>query len=73
MSFTYIVQFFALTSPLLFCCLKSFQVIAILDRLKDEKKIVGNPDDQRQSSDLTEDNSDWDVDDPDEEGIIYVK
>lgn len=49
------------------------RVIAILDRLKDEKKIVGNPDDQRQSSDLTEDNSDWDGDDPDEEGIIYVK
>ncbi|KAL8096859.1 putative ribosome-binding factor A, chloroplastic [Apium graveolens] len=47
------------------------RVIAILDRLKDEKTVVESPDDQ-DSSDLTEDNG-WDGDDPDEDGIIYVK
>ncbi|KAK1352296.1 RBFA domain-containing protein [Heracleum sosnowskyi] len=48
------------------------RVIAILDRLKDEKTVVESPDDRDQTSDLTEDSS-WDGDDPDEEGIIYVK
>lgn len=66
------MKFFALTSPLLYP-LKPFQVIAILDRLKDEKRTVENPDDLRQSSDLTDEDSSWDGEDPDEEGIIYVK
>ncbi|WOH03706.1 hypothetical protein DCAR_0623105 [Daucus carota subsp. sativus] len=49
------------------------RVIAILDRLKDEKTVVDRADDRDRSSDLTKDDSSWDGDDPDEEGIIYVK
>ncbi|KAK2978304.1 hypothetical protein RJ640_017155, partial [Escallonia rubra] len=46
------------------------RVIAILDRLKNEKVNAESPDDQPWSSDLTEDRN-WEGDDPDDEGIIY--
>ncbi|KAF5946993.1 hypothetical protein HYC85_017221 [Camellia sinensis] len=50
------------------------RVIAILDRIKNEKKIPGSPgDDQIESSELPQEDRDWDGDDPDDEGIIYVK
>nr|DAD47000.1 TPA_asm: hypothetical protein HUJ06_016937 [Nelumbo nucifera] len=49
------------------------RVIAILDRLKNEKKNAESHDEGKsQSSDLSEDDRDWDVDDPDD-GIIYIK
>ncbi|KAK3029040.1 hypothetical protein RJ639_040092 [Escallonia herrerae] len=48
------------------------RVIAILDRLKNEKVNAESPDDQPWSSDLTEDRN-WEGDDPDDDGIIYVK
>lgn len=50
------------------------RVIAILDRIKNEKKIRESPgDDQIESSELPQEDRDWDGDDPDDEGIIYVK
>ncbi|GFY94466.1 hypothetical protein Acr_09g0009120 [Actinidia rufa] len=51
------------------------RVIAILDKIKNEKKIdEGESDDQDEPSDLLpQDDSDWEEDDPDDEGIIYVK
>ncbi|PSS21715.1 Ribosome-binding factor A like [Actinidia chinensis var. chinensis] len=50
------------------------RVIAILDKIKNEKKIdEGESDDQDEPSDLPQDDSDWEEDDPDDEGIIYVK
>ncbi|XP_052191989.1 probable ribosome-binding factor A, chloroplastic [Diospyros lotus] len=50
------------------------RVIAILDRIKNEKKVAENQvDDQYESSDIPHDDRDWEVDDPDDEGIIYVK
>ncbi|OVA12845.1 Ribosome-binding factor A [Macleaya cordata] len=49
------------------------RVIAILDKLKNEKKTVeGQDEGNSDSSDLPKDDEDYDVDDPDE-GIIYVK
>ena len=33
----------------------------------------GESDDQDEPSDLPQDDSDWEEDDPDDEGIIYVK
>ncbi|KAJ4964474.1 hypothetical protein NE237_024413 [Protea cynaroides] len=49
------------------------RVIAILDRLKDEKKDVEVPDEgQLESSYPSADDRDLDVDDPDE-GIVYIK
>ncbi|XP_042493523.1 probable ribosome-binding factor A, chloroplastic [Macadamia integrifolia] len=49
------------------------RVIAILDRLKDEKKAVEVQDEgQSESSYPSEDDRDWDADDPDE-GIVYIK
>lgn len=48
-------------------------MIAILDKIKDEKNIAGNEDgERREASDVTQDDSDWEGDDPDED-IIYVK
>ncbi|KAF5751055.1 hypothetical protein HS088_TW02G00065 [Tripterygium wilfordii] len=48
------------------------RVIAILDRLQDEKKTTGSQSEKLdESSDLYQDDRDWDGDDPDE-GIIYV-
>lgn len=60
----------------LFSCLLKLlgsfcQVIAILDRLKDEKKNL--QDEDLDSSDANEENIDCDEDDLDDEGIIYVK
>ncbi|KAA8546051.1 hypothetical protein F0562_020498 [Nyssa sinensis] len=49
------------------------RVIAILDRLKNEKNITGHVDDQYESSDLPQNEREWEEDDPDDEGIIYVK
>ncbi|CAB80190.1 putative protein [Arabidopsis thaliana] len=46
-----------------------FQVIAILDKIKAEK---GSGEGKTEPSDSTEDDQDWEVDDPDED-IIYVK
>ncbi|XP_043715009.1 probable ribosome-binding factor A, chloroplastic [Telopea speciosissima] len=49
------------------------RVIAILDKLKNEKKSVEDQDEgQSESSYPSEDDRDWDVDDPDE-GIVYIK
>ncbi|KAF8377851.1 hypothetical protein HHK36_031238 [Tetracentron sinense] len=49
------------------------QVIEILDRIKNEKKNAeGQDEGQSESSDIPQDERDWDVDDPDE-GIIYIK
>lgn len=51
----------------------SFQVIAILDKLKAEKgSSDGGNEGVPEPSDSQEDDQDWDVDDP-EEDIIYVK
>ncbi|XP_057493619.1 probable ribosome-binding factor A, chloroplastic [Actinidia eriantha] len=50
------------------------RVIAILDKIKKEKMIdEGESDDQDELSDQPQDDSDWEEDDPDDEGIIYVK
>lgn len=50
------------------------RVIAILDKIKDEKKnTVAEDDDQIEPSFLPLDEDEWDGDDPDDEGIIYVK
>lgn len=52
------------------------RVIAILDKIKDEKKSTETEDDdQNESSLLPQDDDEWNGDDPDEdeEGIIYVK
>lgn len=46
------------------------RVIAILDRIKAEKKVV-DEDDELESSDRSQGDQDWEGDDPDE-GIIYV-
>ncbi|KAJ6838239.1 putative ribosome-binding factor A, chloroplastic [Iris pallida] len=48
------------------------RVIAILDRLKDEKSSEGEDVEQSEEPNLSEDDGDWDKDDPDE-GIIYIK
>ncbi|PON39122.1 Ribosome-binding factor A [Parasponia andersonii] len=49
------------------------RVIAILDRIKNEKKTTECDDDEEnESSDAPQDDKDWDTDDPDED-IIYVK
>ncbi|KAJ6845150.1 putative ribosome-binding factor A, chloroplastic [Iris pallida] len=48
------------------------RVIAILDRLKDEKSSEGEHVEQSEEPNLSEDDGDWDKDDPDE-GIIYIK
>ncbi|KAM0942340.1 putative ribosome-binding factor A, K domain-like, alpha/beta [Dioscorea sansibarensis] len=49
------------------------RVIAILDRLKEEKKNSENQDKERlEQSNSSEDDGDWDKDDTDE-GIIYIK
>lgn len=48
-------------------------MIAILDRIKNEKKNGEIQDeDQLESSDTPQDDKDWEDDDPDED-IIYVK
>eukprot|EP00262_Sarcandra_glabra_P007969 TRINITY_DN21129_c0_g1_i1.p1 TRINITY_DN21129_c0_g1~~TRINITY_DN21129_c0_g1_i1.p1 ORF type:complete len:222 (-),score=40.35 TRINITY_DN21129_c0_g1_i1:526-1191(-) len=48
------------------------RVIAILDRLKEEKKVSEAQDEgQSDSSNLSQEERDWDGDDPDE-GIIYI-
>uniref|UniRef100_A0A5B7AD62 Ribosome-binding factor A n=1 Tax=Davidia involucrata TaxID=16924 RepID=A0A5B7AD62_DAVIN len=50
------------------------RVIAILDRIKNGKKIAEiQVDDQYESSNLPQDEREWEEDDPDDEGIIYVK
>ncbi|KAA8536031.1 hypothetical protein F0562_028509 [Nyssa sinensis] len=50
------------------------RVIAILDRIKNEKKTTeSRVDDQYESSDLPKDDREWEEDDLDDEGIIYVK
>ncbi|XP_059654032.1 probable ribosome-binding factor A, chloroplastic [Cornus florida] len=50
------------------------RVIAILDRIKNEKKIPGSQvDDQDELANLPQDERDWDGDDLDDEGIIYIK
>ena len=49
-----------------------FQVIAILDRIKDEKNSTVNQNqEQLGPSRVEEDDDNWDGEDPDE-GIIYV-
>lgn len=51
-----------------------FQVIAILDKLKDEKKGTSDEDDERgEFSEGRDDGVEWEGDDVDDEGIIYVK
>lgn len=68
---------------LLLCC-GLFQVIAILDKIKNEKSGTDqnveeldpseNEDDAEQlRSSPNEDDSDWEDEDPDDEGIIYVE
>lgn len=47
------------------------QVIAILDRLKDEKKTAEDQDEGGEESSENQDEGESDVDDPDED-IIYV-
>uniref|UniRef100_A0A5B7ABI4 Ribosome-binding factor A n=1 Tax=Davidia involucrata TaxID=16924 RepID=A0A5B7ABI4_DAVIN len=50
------------------------RVIAILDRIKNEKEIgESQVDNQYEKSDLPQDDREWEEDDPDDEGIIYVK
>ncbi|XVE67079.1 hypothetical protein DITRI_Ditri08aG0131200 [Diplodiscus trichospermus] len=48
------------------------RVIAILDRIKAEKKIAADEDEEFDSSDSPQDDKDWEGDDPDDD-IIYVK
>lgn len=48
-----------------------FQVIAILDKLKDEKKVTGDEDDE--FAEGRDDGVEWEGEDVDDEGIIYVK
>ncbi|KAJ7967233.1 ribosome-binding factor A family protein [Quillaja saponaria] len=49
------------------------RVIAILDKIKDENKISENQNEEQfGSSDIPDDATDWDGEEPDE-GIIYVK
>lgn len=48
-------------------------MIAILDKIKNEKKTAVIEDDEEiESSDAPQDDGDWESDDPDED-IIYVK
>ncbi|CAN8229401.1 unnamed protein product [Cochlearia groenlandica] len=52
------------------------RVIAILDKLKSEKGSGGddeNEEGRQEPSESTEDDQDWEGDDPEEEDIIYVK
>lgn len=50
----------------------TFQVIAILDRIKNEKEPKASKEgEQFDSSDASQDDRDWEGDDPDED-IIYV-
>lgn len=50
-----------------------FQVIAILDKIKAEKEIAADEEEEEfESSDSPQDDKDWEGDDPDED-IIYVK
>lgn len=51
-----------------------FQVIAILDKIKAEKKTLADEDyeEEAESSVSAQDDRDWESDDPDED-IIYVK
>jgi len=49
----------------------NFQVIAILDKIKNEKS-SGNQNKERLDSSTNEDDDDWDGEDP-EEGVIYVE
>lgn len=49
------------------------RVIAILDKIKNEKRSEGSQDEEQdESSDPLQDDIDWEGDDPDE-GIIYIK
>lgn len=48
-------------------------MIAILDRIKNEKKMAESQDETSESSDLSKDD-DWEGDDDDpDENIIYIK
>lgn len=48
-------------------------MIAILDKIKNEKRSEGSQDEEQdESSDPLQDDIDWEGDDPDE-GIIYIK
>ncbi|XAR72756.1 hypothetical protein NMG60_11019499 [Bertholletia excelsa] len=49
------------------------RVIAILDRIKNEKKVAEKQDNNQIVPDLDQDDKDWEGEDPDDEGIIYVK
>lgn len=51
------------------------QVLAILDRIKDENESKKSPSTAANDglSDQSDDGGDWEDDDPDDEGIIYVK
>lgn len=49
------------------------QVLAILDRIKDENENKNAPSGASDNNDQSDDDGDWEGDDPDEEGIIYVK
>ena len=58
--------------PVLFL-FKLYQVIAILDRIKDEKNNIDDEDmEQSELSDSPQDDRDWEEDDADED-IIYVQ
>lgn len=60
-----------------FCSIFSFiQVIAILDKIKDENEKRGSFDedgDRGDFSDGSKEDVEWEGDDNDDEGIIYVK
>lgn len=49
------------------------QVLAILDRIKDENENKNAPSGASDNNDQSDDDGDWEGDDPDDEGIIYVK
>lgn len=63
--------------PLIDCStLYLLQVIAILDKIKDENKKKATKDgdhDSGEFADGSNDDAEWEGDDIDDEGIIYVK
>lgn len=48
------------------------EVLAILDELKNERKVAKSQADNSESSDINEEDENWEFDDPDEEDIFYV-
>lgn len=71
------IYYFTVSECTFRSCLKLsqfLQVLAILDRIKDENENKDSPSGSaNDGSSESDDDGDWEGDDPDDEGIIYVK